>query len=120
MALSPKEREKIVEEERLRYETRQALHAEACAKHPRRGRWLWWLAAAFLAYAAYSYIACGRGWCSSWAKGCKAGYHGQACKPGCEKPCCKGKKFGAHCRHGMAEMDEDPGVEPGQPIPKKP
>lgn len=101
MALSPKEREKIIEEERLRYETRQALHAEACAKHPRRGRWFWWLGALILAYAAYSHLACGRGWCSHWGAGCKAGHHRMACK-----------------HPGM--MDAHPDVEPGQPIPKKP
>lgn len=98
MALSPKEREKIIEEEKLRYETRQALHAEACAKHPRRGRWLWWLAAGILAYAAYCHYACGRGGC--WHRG-----HGM---------------MGASCKHHGMMMDPNPDVEAGQPIPKKP
>lgn len=114
MALSAKERERIVEEERLRFETRQALHAEACAKHPRRGRWLWWLAALALAYAAYSHIVCGRGWCMSWTGHCKADIHARCCKPGCEKPCCKGRE-----RCHVGEMDEDADVKPGHPIPKK-
>lgn len=119
MALTPKERAKIVEEETLRYETRQALHTEACAKHPRRRRWLWWLAALVLAYAAYSYFACGRGWCRSWGASCKAGAHGMMGHAGCEKPCCKGG-HGSACKHGAGMMDENPDVEAGQPIPKKP
>jgi hypothetical protein len=102
MALSPKEREKIIEEERLRYETRQALHAEACAKHPRRGRWLWWLAAGLLAYAAWCWIACGGGSC---LRGGAEGHAG--CKHGQAK---------AGCMHGQGGAD---GVEPGQPIPDK-
>lgn len=115
MALSPKEREKIIEEEKLRYETRQALHAEACAKHPRRGRWLWWLAAGILAYAAYSYFACGRGWCRHWGAGCKAGVHGAWGG----HACCK-DKGGPACKHHGMMMDANPDVEEGQPIPKKP
>lgn len=94
MALSPKERERIIEEEQLRYETRQALHREHCAKN-RPSRWLWWVAAIVLAALAYCHFACGSGSCA-W------GGHGM-----------KGK----HCAyHG--QMADD-GVEPGQPLPKK-
>jgi hypothetical protein len=58
MALSPKERERIIEEERLRYETRHALHREYCARH-RHSRWLWWLAAIVLACLVYRHWRCG-------------------------------------------------------------
>lgn len=79
MALSPKEREKIIEEETLRFKTRQDLHAAACASHPRRGRWLFWLAAAIVAYAVWCWVACGGG---AW------GMHG----------------WGGHCKHaGMGQ-----------------
>ena len=110
MALSPKEREKIIEEERLRYETRQALHAEACAKHPRRGRWLWWLALALLAFAAYSWFSCGGAFCGrrmgmGAGMGPMGAWHGQ---------------MPPHCMHGPMGQDGDAGVKPGQPIPDKP
>lgn len=59
MALTPKERENIIEEEALRFETRRNLHAQACATHPRRGRWLWVLALAVLAGAAWCHFECG-------------------------------------------------------------
>lgn len=98
MALSAKEREKIVEEETLRYQTRQSLHHEACAKHPRRGRWLWILAAAILAYAAWSYAFCGGARCPFM------GAHGAV----------------PMCHHGGMGMDMGQDVQPGQPIPKKP
>jgi hypothetical protein len=41
MGLSAKEQERIIEEEKLRFKVRQDLHAQACAAHPRRGRWFW-------------------------------------------------------------------------------
>jgi hypothetical protein len=54
MALSPKEREKIVEEETLRFETRQNLHAARCARRQgRRFGWLWLLAFFALGYAVH-------------------------------------------------------------------
>jgi hypothetical protein len=53
MALSPKEREQIVEEETLRHETRRNLHAQACAQRGGRGRWLWYVAFFALGFAAH-------------------------------------------------------------------
>ena len=54
MALSPKEREQIVEEETLRFETRQGLHAAKCARgHGRRFGWLCLLAFFALGYAVH-------------------------------------------------------------------
>jgi hypothetical protein len=92
MALTPKEREKIIEEETLRFETRQNLHAEACAKHPRRGRWLWVLGAVLLGWALYCHFMCG-GSCLSG----HASMEGKRC-------------------HTPGQMMDD-GVEPGQPMP---
>lgn len=98
MALTPKEREKIIEEETLRYETRQALHEAACGRH-RPNRWLWWLAAAGLAYFAYCHFVCGD------SMSCHHGYG-------------MGGPAGKHCLyHGQGADD---GVEPGQPIPQAP
>ncbi len=96
MALTTKERERIIEEEKLRYETRQTLHHEACAKHKPR-RWLWWVVAALIAYAAYCHFFCGGASC----------HHGMG----------MGMGAGKHCVHpGMEGPDE---VEPGQPLPGK-
>lgn len=60
MALSPKERERIIEEETLRFTTRRDLQAQACASHPRRGRWLWVLALALLALVLWHHGRCCR------------------------------------------------------------
>lgn len=102
MALSPKEREKIVEEERLRFETRQALHAEACAKHPRRGRWLWWAALILLGYAAWCWMACGGGFCGHRGMSCRHGGYGMMDGHG-----------GKPCPHALPDGED--GVKPGQP-----
>ena len=59
MALSPKDQERIIEEEKLRFKIRQDLQAEACARHPRRGRWLWVVALLVLGWALWHH-ACGR------------------------------------------------------------
>ena len=94
MALTPKERARIIEEEQLRYETRQQLHREQCAqKHPRRR--LWWIVLIVLAVAAYCHFSCGEGSC--WHHGGMMGKH--------------------HC--AMGEMPGPDGVEPGQPVPPK-
>ena len=63
MALTPKDREKIIEEETLRFETRQNLHAQACATHPRCGRWLWVLAVVALGWALWCHFMCGGASC---------------------------------------------------------
>lgn len=106
MALTPKERERIIEEERVRFEAKQALWAEHCAKHPRRGRWLYALAAVVLAYAVWCHYACGgAGW-----RNCHHGY-GMMGAPG--KHCMHGGMHG-----GMEEAPDEPAA--GQPIPKKP
>ena len=63
MALTPKEREKIIEDETLRFETRKNLHGQACANHPRRGRWLWVLGAVLLGWALYCHFVCGGASC---------------------------------------------------------
>jgi hypothetical protein len=119
MSLSPNEREKFIEEERLRFESRQALHAEACAKHPRRGRWLWWVGVAVLAYGTWTFFACGpRGFCHYGHPGCVYGMgYGAGMGPGMMgmggRPC-------LHGMQGMAQPDDDSAVKPGQPVPKKP
>ena len=102
MALSAKERERIIEEEQLRYETRQTLHREACAKH-RPNRWLWWLAVAAVAYVVYCFAFCG-------GARCPMGYHGSW-------------MHGAKCSHqgdwkGEWKEEAEQG-EPGQPVPPK-
>jgi hypothetical protein len=56
MPLSPKEQERIIEEETLKFETRQNLHAKACASHPRRGRWLWYLVFFVLGFAFHGFL----------------------------------------------------------------
>ena len=58
MALSPKEKARIIEEEQLRFKVRQDLHAQACAQHPRRGRWLWAVALLVLAAALWMHGRC--------------------------------------------------------------
>jgi hypothetical protein len=98
VALSQKDREKIIEEETLRYETRANLHKKACAERP--VRWPWILGGALLVYALWAYIFCGPGACS---------FHGDSCRG----------KFGMHkgksC-HGMMYQDPNPDIAPGQPI----
>lgn len=71
MALTPKERDRIIEEETLRHEIRQSLHAKACAQHPRRGRWLWAAAAVALAWFAWCHYACGGRSCLMGGPGCR-------------------------------------------------
>ena len=98
MALTAKERERIIEEETLRFETRQNLHRAACGQHRSGRRWLWWIAAAVLAYAVWCHFACGD------SMSCHHGFG-------------MGGPAGKHCLyHGE---DADAGVEPGQPLPKK-
>jgi hypothetical protein len=104
MALTPKEREKIVEEETLRFETRNNLHMQACAKHPRRGRWLWVLGAVLLGWALYCHFMCGGASCFKGGPGCKVGHHGMMME---------GKK----CPHGGMMGGAEDQVEPGQPLP---
>lgn len=96
MALTPKERERIVEEEKLRYETRQTLHRESCAKH-KPSRKLWWIGAIVLGYLAYCHFVCGDVSCA-WGK------HG-------------GMMNGKHCT--MHEPMLEGAAEPGQPVPAK-
>jgi hypothetical protein len=97
MALSPKERERIIEEEQLRFETRQTLMREHCAKH-RPSRCLWWVAVAALLVAAYCHFSC-RGASCDWQR------HGMD---------------GKRCPYSqMAPGDKDAGVEPGQPLTPK-
>jgi hypothetical protein len=71
MALSAKEQERIIEEERLRFKIRQDLHAEACARHPRRGRWLWVLALLVLGWVLWMHGRC----CGGYA--CHSGMAGR-------------------------------------------
>lgn len=79
MALSKKEREKIIEEETLRYETRHALHLKACAE--KKPVWPWVLGGAAAVWLLYSWIFCGTFFCSSWGEDCKHGHLGA--KKGC-------------------------------------
>ena len=92
MAISPKKRERILEEEQLRFEIRQTLHREHCAKN-RPSRILWWVAVAAVAYVAFSFFNCGGASCS----------HSRA-----------------HCLYQGGSLEEGTTVAPGQPLaPKK-
>lgn len=66
MALSPKEREKIIEEETLKFETRKNLHAQSGGCHRGHGRWLWYLVFFVLGMAAHGLLR----HCCSWGAGC--------------------------------------------------
>jgi hypothetical protein len=100
VALSPKERERIIEEEQLRFETRQALHREHCAKH-RPSRRLWWLAVLALAYFAFRFLFCG-------GASCPMGYGHGGWMHGQEK-----------CWHHGEWAEPGEKGEPGQPLPPK-
>ena len=94
MALSPKEREKIIEEETLRFETRMNLHKKACAERP--VRWPWVLLGIAAVLLLYSRIFCG-------GQSCFGGHFGHS---------------GYTC-HGMMLDNDDAAVKPGQPLPPK-
>lgn len=76
MALSPKDQERIIEEEKLRFKVRQDLHAQSCAQHPRRGRWLWVLALVALGLVLWHH-AC------RYDRGCPWAGRGGMMAPGC-------------------------------------
>ena len=90
MALSPKERENIIEEETLRFETRRNLHKKACAARP--VRWPWIVLGALLVYGLWSHIFC---------KGESCDWHAMR---------------GGHKCAGMAWSPEEGGGAPGQPV----
>ena len=92
MALSPKERENIIEEETLRYETRRNLCKKACAERP--VRWPWVVLGAILVYALWAHIFCGSNGCSYGRMGMGSG----------------------HKCSGMTWMPENNDVEAGQPV----
>ncbi|HTA16784.1 MAG TPA: hypothetical protein VK786_03475 [bacterium] len=97
MALSPKERESIVEEETLRFETRQNLHSARCSRgHGRRFGWPWLLAFFILGYAVHG--LCGRA--CPWEGGMLSG----------------------HCMYsgGMAPQDGQAAPSTGAPDQSKP
>jgi hypothetical protein len=92
VALSPKERERIIEEETLRYETRQNLCKKSCAGRP--VRWPWILLGIALVAMLWSHIFCRGGSCA----------FGSHMGPG-------------HTCTGMTwAPDGSKGVEPGQPV----
>lgn len=95
MALSPKERDRIVEEETLRFGTRRDLHAQApCARRGRGRTWLWCAAFFLLGYALHG--VCGR-LCS-----------GSSCPyAGMEAP-------GHHCMLGSGIAPDQGGAAAGQ------
>ena len=90
MALSPKDRERIIEEETLRYETRQNLCKKSCAARP--VRWPWVVLGALLVYALWAHIFCG----------------GASCSYG-------GGMAAHHCTAPMWSPEANGGVQPGQP-----
>lgn len=67
MALTPKERENIIEEETLRQETRKNLHGQHCCCGKRR-RCLWIVAGILLVFFLFGRIFCGHGACG-WGHG---------------------------------------------------
>ncbi|HTB34754.1 MAG TPA: hypothetical protein VNZ54_07385 [bacterium] len=82
MGLSPKEQERIIEEEKLRFKVRQDLHAEACARHPRRGRWLWVLALLVLGWVLWMHGRCCQFSCHGMGRpGVGCPYHGGMMPP---------------------------------------
>lgn len=96
MALTPKERARIIEEEQLRFETRQTLHRESCAQHRPR-RWLWRIAIVVLLLAAWCHFSCG-------------GF----------AACHRGAWMGANGHHCLYQGEgAEGGVAPGQPIPQE-
>jgi hypothetical protein len=99
VALTPKERERIIEEETLRYETRRNLMHQYCSSRPRR--WPWVLLGLALVWLLYSHIFCG-------GMGCGYGSSG-----------CAGHAWGprAHCPY---EAQEEGGAAPGQPVAPAP
>jgi hypothetical protein len=94
MALSPKDREQIIDDETLRHEIRRNLHAQACAQRGGRGRWLWFAAFFALGYAAHA-LSCGA--CPWGRASCGMG------GPGAMMP-------GHHCMMGEGMLP--PGAEP--------
>jgi hypothetical protein len=90
VALTPKERERIIEEETLRYETRRNLMHQHCSSRPRR--WPWVLLGLALVWLLYTHIFCGG-----------MGY-GSSCHSWGPK---------AHCPY---EAQEEAGAAPGQPL----
>ena len=75
MALTPKERENIVEEETLRYETRKNL----CCGHGSRKpwRWLWRLLGILLVIMLFGRIFCGNKSCDWNRHHCAMAPYGQ-------------------------------------------
>jgi hypothetical protein len=92
VALSPKERERIIEEETLRYETRRNLHKKACAERP--VRWPWVVLGLLLVYLLWSHIFC----------------RGESCGLGMSN-------F-KHCPYQGSNWapEDNSGVAPGQPV----
>ena len=89
MALSPKEKEQIIEEETLRFETRKNLSAQNCSQHCGRGRhrWLWYLVFFVLGMAMHGLLrhCCPWGGCAWAGQGMPPGHHcmlGQGMEPG--------------------------------------
>lgn len=69
MALTAKERERIIEEETLRYETQLNLRKKYCAERP--VRWPWFLLGLLLLFFVARHLFCPYGSCDSMR-----GYHG--------------------------------------------
>jgi hypothetical protein len=90
VALSPKERERIIEEETLRFETRRNLHKKACAERP--VRWPWILLGLALVFGLWCHIFCGGSSCGA------------------------GASFGKRCPYQSQSWAPDDGVAPGQPL----
>jgi hypothetical protein len=101
MALSAKERERIIEEEQLRFETRQSLAREHCGKH-RPSRWLWWIAGIVILCAVFAHRHCGDG-------RCPMGYGHATCMHGNGQGWPQGEWKGDGAEKG----------EPAQPVPPK-
>jgi hypothetical protein len=92
VALSPKDRERIIEEETLRYETRQNLCKKHCAERP--VRWPWVLLGIALVYLLWAHIFCAGGSCPFG-----------------------GRMGAAHSCTAMSWAPDDAkGVQPGQPV----
>lgn len=97
MPLSPKEKDQIIEEETLRFETRKNLQAQSCAQHRGHGwgRWLWYLAFFILGLAAHGLMR----HCCPWQRVCP--WEGQGMQPG---------------HHCMMGSDMGPGGDDKAPV----
>jgi|GEM_PF-1813839 len=108
MALSPEEREKIIEVETLKFETRKNMQSGNCHRSRCGGmRWLWFLAFFILGYAIH-------GLCDRMCPWHQSSCAWQGMGPG------MGMASGGHCMFGHGMMPPDGQEGTGAPGPVSP